>query len=461
MASSFANFRLVEDEQAYSSFEEFLPVTAPANWVWDWPQQLAIYPLLQQVTDGILKRLIISMPPRHCKTETLTVRYPVYRMVRNPLTRVVVTSYNQKMANKFSHKARAVAEKVHLPFSAKRKAVSEWETPGEGGLMARGVGSPPTGSGFDLVIIDDPVKSHAEANSEAYRERVWEWYIDDITTRLEPGAAIIIVMTRWHEDDLVGRILASEDAPQWTVLNLPAIAEEHDPVHRREGEALCPDRYDIQALLALKKTRGSYRFNALYQGHPSPPEGSLLQRGWWKYYNCLPGNFDAVWSSWDCAFKDANDSDFVVGQVWGRRGADCYLLDQIRGRMGFTATQQAIKAQKRKWPSLRAVYIEDKANGSAIIETLRHEIPGIIPVNPEGGKVARVQAISPMVEAGNVYLSEQATWIGDFIEECASFPNGAHDDQVDAMSQGLLHGNKTHAPRMATGGERQLGMGIR
>lgn len=444
------------EEQDITSFRCWLPRTAPASWVWDWPHQRLIFRYLQAVSENEINRLIINLPPRHTKTETITVRYPIYRLVLDPEIRTVIGSYSQTQANKYSRKARALARMMGVELSSERSATEEWETAAGGGMHARGVGSGVTGNGYDLILIDDPVKSRLEAESEAYRDRVWDWYRDDLYTRLEPAGALIIVMTRWHEDDLVGRILSSDDAPQWTVLNLPALAEEDDPLGRNLGEALCPQRFDVNALLDRKRVLGSYGFNALYQGHPSPPEGSLLQRNWWQYYT-LPGTrFDAVFSSWDCAFKDANDSDFVVGQVWGRRGADCYLLDQVRGRMGFVATRQAIKAQKQKWPQINALYIEDKANGAAIIETLRHEIPGVIAVNPEGGKVSRVQAISPMIEAGNVYLPAQAPWVGDFVDECATFPNAAHDDQVDAMSQALWHGNKAHTPRIAVGGERTV-----
>jgi predicted phage terminase large subunit-like protein len=437
------------------SFEEFLPRTAPASWVWQWPHQRAIYSYLNAVTDGEITKLIISMPPRHTKTETITVRYPVYRMYRDATTRTAIGCYNQIQANKYSRKARQAARAVGIALSQERSATEEWETEQHGGMMARGVGSGVTGNGYDLIVIDDPVKSRAEAESPAFRDAVWDWYRDDLYTRLEPGGAIIVVMTRWHEDDLVGRILASDDAANWTVVNLPAIAEENDPMGRTPGEALCPDRFPLDVLLDRKRVLGPYSFNALYQGHPSPPEGSLLQRSWWKYYTMLPSRFEAIFASWDCTFKDADDSDFVVGQVWGRLGADYYLLDQTRGRMGFVATRQAIKAQKAKWPLIRALYIEDKANGTAVIETLKHEISGIIPVNPEGGKIARVQAISPMIEAGNVYLPEKASFVGDFVEECAAFPNAAHDDQVDAMSQALFHGNQYRPPQLAAGGQRK------
>ena len=375
------------------------------------------------------------------------MRYPIYRMMLNPHLRIAITSYNQDMADKFSRRARAVARRMGVALSEECASIGEWETVEGGGLMARGVGAGVTGNGFDLIIVDDPIKSRDEAESESYRNGVWEWYTNDLYTRLEPNGAIAIIMTRWHEDDLVGRILASEDAARWAYLNLPALAEEHDLLGRAVGEALCPDRFTADVLRDIKRVMGSYAFNALYQGHPSPPEGTLLRRDWWQRYNVRPTKFDVVLASWDCTFKALDDSDFVVGQVWGKLGADFYLLDQVRGRMGFIATKQAIKDLKNKWPQIGAILIEDKANGTAVIEALKHEISGLIPVEPAGGKIVRVQAISPSIEAGNVYIPAQADWVNDFIEECAVFPNGANDDQVDSMSQSLtrllqLYGEK-------------------
>jgi len=165
-----------------------------------------------------------------------------------------------------------------------------------------------------------------------------------------------------------------------------------------------------------------------------------LKRNWWQYYRQTPDRFDEVIQSWDMAFKDTKTADFVVGQVWGRKGADKYLLDQVRDRMDFPATVQAVRSLSAKWPQARNKLVEDKANGPAVIATLKNEIPGLIAVNPEGGKVVRAQAASPDIEAGNVYLPDPsvAPWVHDFIEECAAFPNGANDDQVDAMTQALI-----------------------
>jgi predicted phage terminase large subunit-like protein len=345
-----------------------------------------------------------------------------------------------------------------------RKAAEEWETQAGGGIMSRGVGGGVTGNGYDLIILDDVIKSRIEADSLAYRERVWAWYRDDVYTRLEPGGTIIIPTTRWHEDDLIGRILNSEDANQWTVINLPALAEEDDPLGRAVGEALCPDRFPREVLIDRQRVLGTYGFNALYQGHPTPPEGGLIKRSWWRFwypagsappsavvtrlddgslFECpqipLPSNINAHLQSWDMAFQGTSDSDYVVGQVWGCREADRFLLDQTRGRMDFPKTLVAVRALSARWPTTYTVLIENKANGAAVISTLRHEIGGINSVNPEGGKATRVNAVSAGIEAGNVYVPHPVyfPWVSEFIEECAGFPNAANDDQVDAMSQAL------------------------
>jgi predicted phage terminase large subunit-like protein len=188
---------------------------------------------------------------------------------------------------------------------------------------------------------------------------------------------------------------------------------------------------------------GSYEWSALYQQRPSPAEGAIFLRHWWKYYDENPADIasgmDGIVQSWDMAFKDAKDADYVVGQVWGRKDANRFLLDQTRARLDFPATLRAVLSLSAKWPKTTHIYIEDKANGPAVISTLQSKIQGLIPVNPEGGKVARANAVTGQIESGNVYLPSpsRAKWIEDFIEECAGFPNSAHDDQVDAMSQAL------------------------
>src|SRR5699024_42067 len=304
-----------------------------------------------------------------------------------------------------------------------------------------------TGEGADLLIIDDPLKNNEEAQSQTIRDKVWDEWETTLSTRLHKGGSVIVIMTRWHEDDLVGRLL--ERSPHdWERIRLPAIAEDDDDLlHREEGEALCPELgYDKEWAEIKKIEVGSNTWASLYQQRPSPSDGNIFNRNWWQFYNKPPSRFQEIVQSWDLTFKDANSSDYVVGQVWGRNGADKYLLDQVRAKMDFPATVQAIRTMSRKWPRAKAKLIEDKANGPAVIASLKREISGLIAVNPEGGKVVRAQAVTPDIEAGNVFLPENEPWIHDFIEECSSFPNGKHDDMVDSMTQALNRmGSKTSA----------------
>lgn len=306
-----------------------------------------------------------------------------------------------------------------------------------------GIGGGITGMGFTHGIIDDPIKDRKEAESKAFRENLWDWYTSTFYTRREKDARILITLTRWNEDDLAGRLLklAQDDpkADQWTVISFPMIAEEGNPIDpRNPGDPLWPEKFPPNELEAVKTVMGSYEWVALMQQRPTNPTGNILNRNWWKFYKDLP-EMDIIIQSWDCTFKDSDGTDFVVGQVWGKKKARRYLLDQVRARMNFPATVQAIKSLSAKWPASIGKYIEDKANGPAAISTLEAEIPGLIPVNPKGGKVVRVHAVSPYIEAGNVFLPDPsiAPWIHDFIEECSSFPGGKYDDQVDAMSQAL------------------------
>ncbi len=391
---------------------------------------------------------MVFMPPRHGKSEFISRYSTAWILGKFPDTRIILVSYEADFAATWGRKARDLLEE-HGPslfgirVSGKSSAANRWDIEGhEGGMITAGVNGPITGKGADIGIIDDPVKNDQEAMSVTYQERTYEWYKSTFRTRLQRDGAIILIMTRWNENDLAGKLLAAqeEDGEKWEVVNLPAIAEEGDLLGRDPGQPLCPDLFTIEALRSIEKAVGSFWWASLYQQRPSPAEGGILKRNWWQYYRQTPDRFDEVIQSWDMAFKDTKTADFVVGQVWGRKGADKYLLDQVRDRMDFPATVQAVRSLSAKWPQARNKLVEDKANGPAVIATLKNEIPGLIAVNPEGGKVVRAQAASPDIEAGNVYLPDPsvAPWVHDFIEECAAFPNGANDDQVDAMTQALI-----------------------
>lgn len=404
---------------------------------------------LEAVERGEIDRLMVFMPPRHGKSEVCSKKFPAWYLGRNPGKEIIICSYAADLAYDFSRIARDTLrergpELWEIKVSSDSSAVGRWGIEGKrGGCVAAGVGGPITGRGAHVGIIDDPFKNAEEAASQTIRDKVWEWYRSTFRTRLAPGGAIVLVMTRWHEDDLAGRLIAEMQAggEQWTIIEMQAEAEEGDPLGRAIGETLWPEHgFDKAWAEATKVAVGSYFWQALYQQRPSAPEGEILKRGWWKFYKAIPADLQEVIQSWDMTFKDSDGSDFVVGGVWGRKGADKYLLDQVRGRMDFPTTLAAVKALTAKWPQARAKLVEDKANGPAVIAMLKREIPGLIPVEPQGSKMARVAAVSPEIEAGNVYLPDPsiAPWVNDFIEECAAFPNGKHDDQVDQMSQALL-----------------------
>ncbi|UOQ43363.1 phage terminase large subunit [Halobacillus salinarum] len=401
---------------------------------------------LEPIAHGQQKHLIIELPPRHGKSMTVTESFPSYFLSKNPDKRVIAASYSDSLARKFGRLNR---EKVNeygpglfgISLSSINAAQNNWGIHGHtGGMIATGIGGSITGEGADLLVIDDPFKNKEEADSQTMRDKVWGEWEATLSTRLHKGGSVIVIMTRWHEDDLVGRLL--EQSPyDWEGIRMPAIAEDEDDLLQREiGEPLCPELgFDEEWADNKKIEVGSQTWTALYQQRPSPAGGAIIKRGWFQYYSRAPGHFDEIIQSWDMTFKDSKASDYVVGQVWGKKGADRYLLDQVRGRLSFNETIKAVISLSAKWPKARAKLIEDKANGPAVISSLKKRITGLIPIEPNGSKEARAYAVSPQIEAGNVYIPDPsvAPWVHDFVEECVSFPNGKHDDQVDSMTQAL------------------------
>jgi predicted phage terminase large subunit-like protein len=394
---------------------------------------------LEKAMDTPNYRLMVTLPPRHSKSLHVSENAPAFYLGKNPDNRVMQVSHTADLAFTFSRRVRNKILDPRWPFlsvgvAGDKSAVKAWDIAGRlGGYLAVGVGGSPAGHGANLIIIDDPIGSVAEAESEASREALKEWYHGTIRDRLEPGGSMIVTATRWHEDDLSGHLLAEmrNGGEIWNHLHLPAI--------NSKGEALWPERWPIEALQQIKKAVGSRVWAARFQGMPSPLEGGLLQRGWWRFYRSVPQKLKGHIQSWDMAFKETKEGSYVVGQVWATLGADRYLLDQVRFRGDFPATLQMFRAFSKKWPQAKLKLIESKANGPAVAASLRSEISGIVEINPIGGKLARASAVSAQIESGNVYLPDPSLnpWVYDFIEECAQFPHGSHDDQVDAMSQAL------------------------
>lgn len=399
---------------------------------------------LQAIADGEQKHIIVEMPPRHSKSMTITETFPSYFIGRNPNKHVIATAYSEGLARKFGRLNRNKlvefgADIFDIRMANDNSTATNWSV-GDftGGMVATGIGGSITGEGADLLIIDDPIKNNAEAQSETIRNKIWDEWETTLSTRLHKGASVIVVMTRWHEDDIVGRLL--ERSPyDWERIRMPAIAEDEDDLLGREvGEPLSAELGFDEHWAELKKQEvGSKTWNSLYQQRPSASEGNIFKREWWQFYERAPRKFDRMIISWDLTFKGNDNNDYVVGQVWIKKGADKYLIEQIRGRMDFPETLQAVKNLARKYPQAKEILIEDKANGPAVISSIKREVSGIIPITPRGSKVARAQAITPQIESGNVFLPRNRTFVDDFIEECASFPTGAHDDIVDSLSQAL------------------------
>ena len=395
---------------------------------------------VETVTGNPYDILVLSTPPQHGKSMTVTETFPSWYIGKYPDRRCIVACYNDDFAGKFGRRNKVKFDEYGqfiFNISLSKSSDRDIEIAGRsGGIITRGIMSGITGNSGDLIIIDDPVKNRAEADSVTYRERLWEEWQNSIKTRTQAGTKIIIIQTRWHEDDLAGRVIRNENNVE--VVNLPVEAEENDLLGRNPGDALCPEiGKDNQWLRAFKAsyTDGMRAWNALFQGRPTSEEGNIFKREWWQYYNKLPENIQLIGISVDATFKDSDTSDYVAIEVWGKLNNNYYLIDLIKRRMDFPETLRAIRYMADKYPNKHSILIEDKANGSAIISMLKYEIGGIIPITPKESKVARANAITGIVEAGNVYLPEYADFTGEFVEEFASFPNGVHDDLVDACTQ--------------------------
>ncbi len=404
-------------------------------------------------------RLMICMPPRHGKSELATRRFPAYVFGRNPDMTMISASYGADLSSRMNRDVQRIMEDnqyrllfpdVCLSGKNIRTVTSGnylrnsdiFEIVGnKGSYRSSGVGGGITGMGGDILIVDDPIKDRAEADSATIRENVWDWYTSTFYTRLAPGGGILLIQTRWHMDDLAGRLLEAQNTnsgDKWRIVNFPAIAD-CDEANRPAGEALHPERYPLEQLNITKQALGSRDWEALYQQKPVPDGGAIFQKDWIRYWTSLPPRFDKVIFSWDMTFKAGTDNDFVVGQVWGKAGAQFYLLDQVRRRMGFTETVNAFQSLAHTWPKAGEKLIEDAANGPAVIDFLKKSVTGIIPIKPDGTKTARAHAITALFEAGNVLIPspQLAPWVKEYESELLQFPSAAHDDQVDATTQAL------------------------
>jgi predicted phage terminase large subunit-like protein len=476
----------LKTEKARRKLHEFVlqawPLLEPATPFVQGMHVQAVCEHLQAVAEGRLRHLIINIPPGHAKSLLTAVFWPAWVWIDHPEARWLFSSYREPLATRDSVKCRRLIEsdwyqerwggRYQLSGDQNQKNRFENTRTGYRVVVPMSAG---TGERGDYVVVDDP-HSVDQAASDTERHAAVEWWNGSMATRLNDLSSghKVVIMQRLHEADLTGDLLAKGG---YDLLCLPAEFEPgrrcatsigwSDP-RQESGELLWPEKVSRADLDGLKTTLGSYRYAAQYQQRPAPAEGGVFKRCWWRYWRpahrelppvqvrladgtvesiaavALPERFDEMVQSWDLAFKDLETSDYVVGQVWAAMGADRFLLDQRRERMDMPRTVEAIRGMSEQWSRAAAKLVEDRANGPAVIATLKHEIAGLIAVNPEGGKIARAAAVSPQIESGNVYLPHPAIapWVQDLIEECAAFPCAAHDDQVDALTQALnrLHG---------------------
>lgn len=515
-------------------FEHWLRSEFP-EWRWSWDYQRYVYQHLDKITKGRSRRLMIFMPPRHGKSEMVTVRYTAWRLMRDARLNVILASYNQRLADRFSRKVKRIVltkgveeersegEKEQggktsplRPNSSTPllRSASEWETPSGGVVRSAGVGAGIAGFGAGLVVIDDPVRNRADAESQTYRDRVWEWFSDDIYTRLEPEGSIILIQTRWHEDDLAGRLLKEmvDGGEQWDVVCLRALAEGDlsprgkkriaqgkapgrdpgkqsriesdpegvahsaadvaplqgatdadadpgvplaslthpgllsvspsgtgmaDPLGRKPGEALCPQRYGVETLERIRRKLGSYSFSALYQQRPSPAEGGMFKRAWFRrIVDQAPEGLR--WKrGYDLAISTKTSADYTASFRCAKDAmGNIYIADGFRRRIEYPEQRRYI-IERMLTEADTEHGIESALHGRALVQDIRRAdgtlSKPLRSIHVEKDKLTRALAWLNLAEEGKLILV-RGPWIDEFVEEIAAFPTGRHDDQIDAVS---------------------------
>lgn len=447
---------LIRRELARRRYIEYLAYVNGAEWKRTRFVEFianAVQDFLETDTGNAYDILVLETPPQHGKSMSVTEALPSWALGRHPHWRVILASYNDDSAERFARrnkeKIRDYGRNLFGISVGKIDRAKEFELTaarGEipGRLISRGIKAGVTGNPANLLVIDDPIKNREEADSPVYRNKVWGEWLNSFKARLAAGAKVVVIMTPWHEDDMAARLLEAEK--NVTLMRLPVEAEENDPLGRATGDALCPELGKDNKWLAqfkesyLRDAQGGARaWTALYQCSPRAEGGNLVKRSWWRYYDPKAiTEFATSVISVDASFKGGEENDFVAIEVWGKVDNDYYLRYCLNRHMDFPETVKAIRGVRKLYPEALSVLIEDKANGSAIIQTLQKEM-FCIPVNPKGGKEARVNAVSPAIESGHVYLPEGEPWLYEFVDQFTAFPAGKNDDMVDSATQALSY----------------------
>lgn len=454
--------RLLLADAAAKSFLGFIQAIYPAFKLASFQHELIeTLDALERQTLG-KHNLLITMPPRHGKSTIATVAFPAYYMLRQSSRKILSVSYGSELASAFGRQVRDLTLEPIIAqafpgfqLNPTSTAVDDWRTTDDGRYYACGVGGGTTGRPANLLLIDDPFKSRPEADSPATRNKVHSFYNGSLVNRKEPELdgtppIEILIQTRWHPDDLAGRIMESDDWSDgdWHHINFPAIKTTVPVTGGLPTEsALWPERFPMEMLEKMRR-RDPREFAALYQQSPYIQGGNLIRPTWFNYYekSDLPPRFHTLILAADTSFKAKTYHDpSVIMAVGLSSTGDIYILDVQRERLDYPALKRKFLMENAKWrgKGLRGIYVEDRASGQTILQDLRKE-PGIsvIPYLPTGGrgtndKVTRVQSILPLIEGGRVWLPEEAPWLNTFLDEIQSFPNSKHDDQIDALAIAL------------------------
>ena len=409
----------------------------------------------KDVADKKSPRLMLFVPPRHGKSELVSRNFPAWHLGHYPHHEVIATSYSSALALKFSKKVRSLLREPgydelfpNCKLDADTQAAESWQTTKGGQYMAAGVSGPLTGNGMHIGIIDDPVKNREEANSQTTRDSIKEWYTSTFYTRLAPGAGILIVLTRWHHDDLAGWLLEEEKngGDKWDVISYPAVAE-CDELYRKQGDALHPSRYDLPLLDRIRRAVGPMDWQALYQQRPTAMEGAFFKRGDFRYYNAAerpPLDELSIYTAWDCAIGQRETNDNTVGVTVGVDRQDrLWVLDLVFGHWSGLEICDRMIDSWMTWRSQR-VGIERghimMALGPLLEKRIKERNAWGFPYDREGlkpgkaDKQTRAQPIQGRVQQGMVLFPRDVSWLGAFESELLSFPNGVHDDMVDAFA---------------------------
>jgi predicted phage terminase large subunit-like protein len=452
-------------EQAWPILEPDVPFLA--NWHID-----LLVEYLEAVTAGEIRNLLINVPPRSMKSLLVSIFWPTWEWIRRPGLRWIFASYADALATKHSVDRRTVLQSTwyqthwgaQVQLAADQNLKGEFQNTQRGVMIATSTGGSVTGKGGDRIVVDD-LHNPQQAESDAQRETALNYFRQTLSTRLDnkKTGVMVVVMQRLHERDLSA---LCQDLG-FTHVCLPAEAETRTEIRfprsgrtfvREPGDLLWPTREGRDELDRQKLMLGSVPYAGQYQQRPAPAGGAIFRREWFQYYDELPEALEMA-QSWDMAFKDKSENDYVVGLVAGRRDADIYLIDRVKGQWSFSESCRQVERLNLKYPRANTILIEDAANGPAIIDVLTHKLSGIIAVQPQGGKMARAQAAQPKVEAGNVYLPTprphgrlipEREWVEDFLYQLTVFPNGAHDDDVDAFTQLLVRWQQPYEPAWVT-----------